>query len=210
MHRSTKLLGAISVGATVALIVWLLILAAAAEAHVVKIGKSIESASAQVSCPITYTVQDYRSYASRVYQRKRVSKKAHRVLDAMHRCQHSYRARVAVGSHHDRYKTGRESRQRIARMGVKGIAYQMLAARGATGQFPCLVALWHRESGWSVRAHNRSSGAHGIPQALPGSKMGPGWQSNPHVQIRWGINYTYSRYGGPCAANSAQLRQGWY
>jgi hypothetical protein len=72
------------------------------------------------------------------------------------------------------------------------------------------VALFQRESGWSVTADNPTSDAYGIPQALPGSKMGPGWQSNPYVQIRWGINYTYSRYGGPCAANSAQLRQGWY
>ena len=92
---------------------------------------------------------------------------------------------------------------------MKGIAYRMLRDRGARSQFGCLVALWNRESGWKVTAHN-ASGAHGIPQALPGSKMGRGWYANPYVQIRWGISYIYGRYGGPCNANAFQAAHNYY
>lgn len=78
-------------------------------------------------------------------------------------------------------------------------------------QFYCLDELWgDRESGWSTTAHNSSSGAHGIPQALPGSKMGPGWWDDPVVQIRWGLGYIASRYGTPCGALFHSRSTGWY
>lgn len=80
-------------------------------------------------------------------------------------------------------------------------------------QHGCLVKLWNHESGWKVNAHNSSSGAHGIPQALPGKKMasaGPNWKSNPHTQIKWGLKYIKGRYGTPCSALSAWNRKGWY
>ncbi|MEZ5185338.1 MAG: hypothetical protein R2720_06310 [Candidatus Nanopelagicales bacterium] len=76
-----------------------------------------------------------------------------------------------------------------------------------------LVNLWNRESGWSQWAHNRSSGAHGIPQALPGSKMasaGKNWRKNPETQIKWGLSYIKARYGTPNGAWSAWKRKGWY
>lgn len=93
----------------------------------------------------------------------------------------------------------------------KSIAWEMLNDRGASSEFGCLEALWQRESGWQVTISNRGgSGAYGIPQALPGSKMGPGWQTDARVQISWGVRYVYGRYGGPCAANSFQLANGWY
>lgn len=76
-------------------------------------------------------------------------------------------------------------------------------------QYTCLVKLWNRESGWRVHAHN-PSGAHGIPQALPGSKMGKGWQSNPTVQIKWGIKYIKKTYSNPCGALRHSNRTGWY
>jgi hypothetical protein len=80
-------------------------------------------------------------------------------------------------------------------------------------QFPCLVTLWNRESGWRVNAHNRSSGAHGIPQSLPGNKMasaGPDWYNNPQTQIKWGLKYIKARYGTPCSALSSWNHKGWY
>lgn len=77
-------------------------------------------------------------------------------------------------------------------------------------QWRCLDRLWTRESRWLVRAHNPTSGAHGIPQALPGWKMGPGWRSNPWVQIRWGLRYIKQRYGSPCAAWGHSQSTGWY
>jgi hypothetical protein len=83
----------------------------------------------------------------------------------------------------------------------------------STTQFSCLVKLWEKESGWNHLARNRSSGAHGIPQALPGSKMssaGPNWRTNPETQIKWGLGYIKARYGTPCGAWNAFLRKGWY
>jgi hypothetical protein len=80
-------------------------------------------------------------------------------------------------------------------------------------QFRCLVTLWNYESHWNHRAHNRRSGAHGIPQALPGSKMrsaGSDWRTNPVTQIAWGLAYVHRRYSTPCGALSHYNRRGWY
>ena len=66
-------------------------------------------------------------------------------------------------------------------------------------QFSCLNSLWNRESGWNVHAAN-SSGAYGIPQALPGSKMataGADWRDNPATQIAWGLSYVKSTLRHP-------------
>ena len=62
-------------------------------------------------------------------------------------------------------------------------------------QFSCLSKLWERESHWNPKAHNRYSGAYGIPQALPGKKIGRCWRTDAGVQIRWGLKYIKSRYG---------------
>jgi len=70
-------------------------------------------------------------------------------------------------------------------------------------QFPCLNQLWNHESGWNARASNAGSGAYGIPQALPGSKMASvaaDWRTNPATQIKWGLGYVKGRYGSPCGA----------
>lgn len=97
---------------------------------------------------------------------------------------------------------------------AKAIGKQLAAARGWTGsQFVCLVELWDHESGWRVTAANTSSGAYGIPQALPGSKMatvGADWRTNPVTQIKWGLKYVAGRYGTPCAALAFQSARGWY
>jgi len=94
------------------------------------------------------------------------------------------------------------------------IAEQMLSQFGwSSGQFSCLQPLWALESGWNIYASNPSSGAYGIPQALPGSKMasaGPDWQSNAATQIRWGLTYIQGTYGSPCAAWSHEQADGWY
>lgn len=94
--------------------------------------------------------------------------------------------------------------------GNVALGQQLAASRGWTGeQWDCLYNLWMRESGWRTEAHN-ASGAHGIPQALPGSKMGAGWQSDPNVQINWGLGYIAGRYGSPCNAYNIQRTKGWY
>ena len=76
-----------------------------------------------------------------------------------------------------------------------------------------LINLWNRESGWNPRSHNKSSGAHGIPQALPASKMaseGSDYYTNPEPQIRWGLGYIAHRYGSPSAAWAHFCSRGWY
>ncbi len=97
---------------------------------------------------------------------------------------------------------------------AQAIAYEMLQARGwGDDQFSCLVALWNKESHWNVYAHNGSSGAYGIPQALPGSKMasaGADWETNPATQITWGLGYITGRYGTPCGAWGHSQSSGWY
>jgi hypothetical protein len=93
------------------------------------------------------------------------------------------------------------------------IAEGMLPQFGWSGQFSCLDSLWNAESGWNPTAENPNSGAYGIPQALPGSKMasaGPDWQTNPATQILWGLEYIQSTYGSPCAAWSHEEATGWY
>jgi hypothetical protein len=82
-----------------------------------------------------------------------------------------------------------------------------------TTQWPCLYDLWQQESGWNVYADNTSSGAYGIPQALPGDKMasaGADWETNPTTQIIWGLGYIKSVYGTPCAAWQNELDVGSY
>jgi hypothetical protein len=80
-------------------------------------------------------------------------------------------------------------------------------------QYSCLVILWERESNWRVNAKNKSSGAYGIPQSLPGSKMaseGADWMTNPQTQINWGLKYIKGRYGAPCGALAHSNKFNWY
>ncbi|GAA4924203.1 hypothetical protein GCM10025331_03980 [Actinoplanes utahensis] len=70
-------------------------------------------------------------------------------------------------------------------------------------EFSCLNELWDHESGWNYKAENKSSGAYGIPQALPGRKMssaGDDWEISPATQITWGLGYIKGRYDSPCGA----------
>jgi len=87
---------------------------------------------------------------------------------------------------------------------ARAMGHDMLLARGwDESEWACLDALWSRESGWRVNAENSSSGAYGIPQAYPGTKMatvGADWQTNPATQITWGLNYVAGRYITPCGA----------
>ncbi|MGW3625734.1 aggregation-promoting factor C-terminal-like domain-containing protein [Streptomyces sp. NPDC000880] len=92
---------------------------------------------------------------------------------------------------------------------VKAIARQMVPA----DQFQCFSNIVNHESSWNYRAQNASSGAYGLVQALPGSKMssaGADWQTNPATQIKWGLNYMNSRYDSPCGAWSFWQANNWY
>jgi hypothetical protein len=98
---------------------------------------------------------------------------------------------------------------------AQAIAWDMMPSFGFNPktQFNnCLGPLWQEESSWRWNAEN-ASGAYGIPQALPGSKMasaGPDWLTNPATQIKWGLGYIQSTYGTPCAAWAHEEADGWY
>jgi hypothetical protein len=114
---------------------------------------------------------------------------------------------------------------------VAALARQVELARSATGakyvartimeseykwgmdQYSCLNRLWTKESHWNYKAHNSRSGAHGIAQALPASKMevvGTDWRTNPVTQIRWGLRYIDIRYETPCKAWAKFKRSKYY
>ena len=99
--------------------------------------------------------------------------------------------------------------------GAKEVARQIIAQkyRWSERQFTCLDNLWTKESKWNYKARNKSSGAHGIPQALPATKMeivGTDWRTNPVTQITWGLKYIEERYEYPCRAWSKSKRSNWY
>jgi hypothetical protein len=106
------------------------------------------------------------------------------------------------------------SRKAAAASSPRQIAQAMLGSFGwSAGQFSCLDPLWAHESGWSVTAENAGSGAYGIPQALPGSRMasaGTNWQTSAATQIKWGLDYIKGTYGSPCGAWAHEGATGWY
>jgi hypothetical protein len=94
------------------------------------------------------------------------------------------------------------------------VARKMLRSFGWTaGQFRYLNLLWEAESSWNVSAENPSTGAYGIPQAVPGTKMasaGPDWQTDAATQISWGLSYIKAAYGSPRTAWEHEVTDGWY
>ena len=96
----------------------------------------------------------------------------------------------------------------------KAVGRLLAGDRGwGASEFSCLDSLWTKESGWSWNANNASSGAYGIPQSLPGSKMasaGSDWATNPATQIKWGLGYIAGRYGTPCGAWAHSQAANWY
>ena len=99
--------------------------------------------------------------------------------------------------------------------GARAVAADLAASQYGWGadQFQCLDKLWQKESGWSYTAFNAGSGATGIPQSLPGSKMasaGADWETNAATQIKWGLGYIKGSYGSPCSAWSHSQSMNWY
>lgn len=101
-----------------------------------------------------------------------------------------------------------------ARSNPKAVAMELMPEYGFdASQFSCLDSLWAGESDWDYTATNPSSGAYGIPQSLPATKMataGADWETNPITQIRWGLQYISDAYGTPCAANSFKAGNNFY
>ena len=97
---------------------------------------------------------------------------------------------------------------------LQNYAYKLVIFKGwSEKDFNCLILLWERESGWNPNSHNKNTGAHGIPQSLPASKMssyGEDYYTNGYTQIRWGLDYISNRYGTPSNAWNHFQRNGWY
>ena len=93
-------------------------------------------------------------------------------------------------------------------------AHDLVLQYGWTeNDFEALVKLWQKESGWNPYSKNKYSGAYGIPQALPGSKMasaGSDWATNYKTQIKWGLKYIKNRYGSPSKAWAHFQKKHWY
>jgi hypothetical protein len=99
--------------------------------------------------------------------------------------------------------------------GARSVAADMAKEKYGWGkyQFSCLNTLWTKESNWNYRARNKRTGAHGIPQALPATKMevtGTDWRTNPVTQIQWGLHYIDVRYETPCKALRKFQRSRYY
>jgi hypothetical protein len=99
--------------------------------------------------------------------------------------------------------------------GAKYIARTIMQEQYSWGadQYTCLNRLWTKESHWNYKAHNYRSGAHGIAQALPATKMeviSTDWRTNPVTQIRWGLHYIDLRYDTPCKAWAKFKRSHYY
>ncbi len=119
----------------------------------------------------------------------------------------------AVRHHHARKHRARRDRGRLHGNPWQIAGSLMPAYHWTSWQFHYLNLLWMRESGWNRFAYNHSSGAYGIPQAVPGDKMasaGPNWRTSARTQIIWGMGYIRSRYGDPWNAWQHELRYGWY
>ena len=100
-------------------------------------------------------------------------------------------------------------------LGAKRITKEMMATEFGWGedQYTCLNRLWTKESHWNYQARNPRSGAHGIAQALPASKMekvGTDWRTNPITHIQWGLLYISERYNSPCAAWNKWRKSHYY
>src|SRR5206468_7822802 len=102
---------------------------------------------------------------------------------------------------------------RVDPSGSQSYAQSWLSSFGWGGdQMSCLIRLWNQESGWRTDAYNTSSGAYGIPQSLPASKMstaGSDWLTNPDTQINWGLDYISRSYGSPCGAWAHEVSHNW-
>ncbi|QBZ72300.1 glycosyltransferase [Streptomyces phage Circinus] len=157
------------------------------------------------------SLEDQRIAAEKKREKERAERAAAR--EAAHKKAEAERAEKARQQKREQQKNKvpapREKTYSEPTGGIKGYAARLVGQ----SQFGCLNNLFNRESGWNPYAANPSSGAYGIPQALPGSKMasaGSDWRTNPYTQVRWGVSYIKSRYGTPCSAWAHSQSVGWY
>lgn len=171
--------------------------------------------------PVDYTASVFADGGAERAQ----SRQAHAIDRAIERRE----AHLADLSKKARYWEGRLKKAKAAAKKAERTTARSTVAHAATGttasfkayakervgaaEFVFLELLWQRESGWNPNAVNASSGAYGIPQALPGTKMataGADWRTNGYTQIRWGISYIHDVYGSCASAWAHSQAVGWY
>ncbi len=128
---------------------------------------------------------------------------------------HSNPNLIAPTKKHHKKKHHKRHHAKLSAMAPKKIAWHIMGwfKWKAREQFRYLNKLWMRESSWNKYATNPWSGAYGIPQAVPGSKMasvGADWRTSAETQIRWGMRYIKSVYGSPRNAWYHEVNDGWY
>lgn len=169
-------------------------------------------ATHKTGCETRYTQAEYQRQVEGVYQRKRITRQARSHLKEMRRCQHSSKAHAKTLQFTVKVRVKRRLLKQYKNPNVV-TGYLKAKRKGWSGQqFNCLYSLWNHESGWDHNKYNKS-GAGGIPQSLPASKMataGPDWATNPSTQIDWGLWYIEGRYGVPCGALAHWQANGWY
>ncbi|MEU8802988.1 lytic transglycosylase domain-containing protein [Spirillospora sp. NPDC048819] len=141
-----------------------------------------------------------RAYEEHQRELKRLKEKAERDARA--------RAKLKAQQERERLAKSNPSSKQNKAYGKK-----MNALKGWSRCWPSLLTLWNHESGWNERAENPSSGAYGIPQSLPGSKMasaGGDWRTSSPTQIAWGLGYIKARYDDPCGAWAFWQSHNWY
>jgi hypothetical protein len=169
----------------------------------VNLADSLSPASAKTGPSVSTDVQNRSAVVSRSADRTAPRPDRRAGADPAKRAALGLTAGPAVGGE-----------EKLSAQDPQTIAEALLPSFGFdSSQMSCLVPLWMGESGWRVTAENASSGAYGIPQSLPGSKMasaGADWQTSAVTQIKWGLGYIAERYGSPCGAWDFKQGHGWY
>ncbi|HEY8046203.1 MAG TPA: hypothetical protein VIF35_18195 [Streptosporangiaceae bacterium] len=167
--------------------------------------------TSSTSGPGTITLASYGT-AEKHPQPRRHARQHPKQHKKHHRAPHHH-ARHRIRHHRARHHRARRHRGRLDGSPWQIAGSLMPAYHWTSWQFRYLNLLWMRESGWNRFACNHSSGAYGIPQAVPGDKMasaGPDWRTSARTQIIWGMGYIRGRYGDPWNAWQHELQYGWY
>lgn len=157
----------------------------------------------------TTAKKDAEEAARKAAAKTAVAKKEQAVKAAKEAKQREAEAKAAASRSATRDASSFSAKASYTVAEVQAMARQMIPG----DQFQCFSNIVTRESTWNYKAVNPSSGAYGLVQALPGSKMasaGADWQTNPATQIKWGLNYMNERYGSPCGAWSFWQANHWY
>ena len=183
-----------------------------ASGRLARSGDALTALTAATSTDVQRLEQDRRTAAAS----RSASREQERLAEVRRKAAEKKAAAERKKAAEARKRKAAQEKLKAVQANPKPHAQQMVRDMGwGDEQFGCLNQLWIGESDWRWDATNPSSGAYGIPQSLPASKMvsaGPDWKTNPATQIRWGLDYIKQSYGSPCGALSFWNAQSphWY